>query len=636
MLQAMREKAQGWIAWVIVVLIALTFILFWGGGSFFTPAGDQSKTVAKVNGEEISLSMLEKQYEQLLRQPNSNLKHLSPNAIKAKILDSIIDETLITQGAKDLGLKVSEHRIDSQIRALPIFHENGVFSINQYKRFLMNMNLSERELKEMFTKQLLQQQLYSALASTSFVIEPDFNAFMNYFFQKRSYRYTKVERQKFADTIKVSDDEVNEFYEANTQDFYTPEKVSLEYVALNLEEVKNSYTPEPDQIKQYYNENKALFNEPERRSLAHIYIQVANDASEEEISDADKKIKAIYQRLTKGESFEDLAKSESDDVQTKNKGGSLDWIVRGEIGIPAFEAVAFNLEKGKYSEPTRTDFGFHIIKLLDLTEEKVLAFDEVKDKVTAQLQTRWAEDEIINRIDKLTNLSYDYPDTLQPIVDEMGLTVEKTALFTQENPENIKELNTPKVVEVAFSEYVKDQGNNSDLIQLDDQNYVVFRIAERVPSALKPLSEVKASIQSLLVYQKSSDQAELAAKAILDKLKSNTVEEDKLISEFAWQESKNITLTSTEEDRYILDTVFKLARPSQKTGVSAEVTQLVNSDYAVVWLTDVENGKLNDAKPEEIAQLKEHVLRQAGELDFTLYTKSLEQKAKIKREDFTS
>ncbi len=638
MLQVMREKAQGWIAWVIVVLITLTFVLFWGGGSFLTPSGDPRKAVATVNGEKIFLFSVEKQYEQLLRQPNSNLSHLSPNVIKSKILDSIIEETLIKQGAENLGLKVSPQRVDSQIRALPIFHENGIFSIDNYKRFLINMNWSEREFKDMLIKQLLQQQLYSALASTHFIVEPDFNAFLNYFFQKRNYRHTVVDRQKLADTIKISERDIKDFYEKNSKDFYTAEQVSLDYITLSLDEIKNSYEPDLESVKQHYNENERLFNEPERRLLAHIYIQLADDASEKEIATANEKIEALYQRLEKGESFEALAKAESDDNETKSKGGKLDWIVKGEIGIPEFESAAFDLTKGLYSQPVRTDFGFHIIKVIDITAEKMIAFEDVKAKVIAQLQKRWAEDEIINRIDKMTNLSYDYPDTLQPIADEMNLTIKQTALFERKGIVDVKVLNHPKVAESAFSEYVKDRGNNSELVQLDENSYVVFRVSERLEPKLKNLSEVNASIESLLVYQRSNEQAEIQAKAILDKLKSglNHSDQEKLLAEFSWKESKDIGLTSSEEDRFVLEAVFALPRPKADASISASVTQLVNSDYAIIWLTDVLPGKREDIKPEEITQLKEHLVRQAGELDFTLYTKSLLQKAKIDKKDLTS
>jgi len=637
MLQVMREKAQGWIAWVIVVLIALTFVLFWGGGSFFSQSGDPSKAVATVNGEKISLFSVEKQYEQLLRQSNSNLSHLAPSEIKSKILDSIVEETLIKQGAENLGLKVSPHRVDSQIRALPIFHENGVFSIDNYKRFLINMNLSERELKDMFTKQLLQQQLYSALASTNFIVEPDFNAFMNYFFQKRSYKYTVVDRQALAEKIKVSEQDVKDFYEKNSKDFYTPERVSLDYLTLSLDDIKNNYSPNSESVKQHYNDNKQLFNEPERRLLAHIYIQLANDAGEKEVASANEKINVVYQRLEKGESFEDIAKSDSEDKETKNKGGQLDWIVKGEIGIPEFESAAFELTKGLYSQPIRTDFGFHIIKAIDIIPEKVLPFDEVKDKVISQLQSRWAEDEIINRIDKMTNLSYDYPDTLQPISEEMDLTIRQTALFEREGKIDVDILNHPKVSKLAFSEYIKDEGNNSELVQLDEQNYVVFRVADRVAPKLKALSDVRSNIESLLIYQRSNEQAELQAKAILEKLKSSSSKEaqDKILAELDWKESKDIGLTSSEEDRFVLEKVFELPRPNAKESVSAGVTQLVNSDYAIIWLDEIKPGKTEDINPEEIAQLKEHLICQAGELDFTLYTKSLLQKSNIHKESLT-
>lgn len=633
MLQAMREKAQGWIAWVIVVLIALTFIIFWGGGSFLDPTGQSSEPAAVVNGEMIPTKVVERQYQQIISQPNANVGHLSPEEIKAKILDSLIEEVLLKQGAEKLGLRVSPHRIDSTLKQLPIFQDNGVFSPVLYQRFMMSMGMTEKELKSLFEQQLLQQQLYSAVAGTNFMIEPDIKAFTDYFFQKRSFKYTVVEREQYAEQVSVSDDEIKTFYDENNKDFYTDELVKLEYVLLSLDDLKKDFVPDDKGLKQYYETNLELYRKPERRLLAHIYLQVAPDAKKDKVQAAKQNIEKIYQQLQNKVAFEELAKEFSDDKQTKDKGGKLDWIVKGEIGIPEFEKVAFSLKKGEYSQPLKTDYGFHIIKLIDQQDEKVQPFAEVKQKVKEQMQTRKAEEQIITKVDRLTNLAYDYPDSLMPIQEEMGINVQKSDFFSNNQAAEIddKVLSHPKVVEAAFSEYVKLQGNNSDTIKLDDSNYAVIRVVDNKEPELKPLAEVKESIHSLMLFQKTNEKAEAAANEILKQLKS-TNNIDTILNQYQWKETSGISLNSDEEDRYILETVFQLKRPQNAKEISADVAQLVNSDYAVIWLSDVEFEKADNLNKQEVEQLRNYLEKQAGELEFILYTKALNEQAKIDKE----
>lgn len=624
MLQALREKAQGWIAWVIVILIALTFILFWGSGSFLSPDTQSSaSTVATVNGQKVMLQELESRYETLSQQRQSVSK-LDSSLIKKQLLDNLIEEKLFIQTSAKLGFRVNPTRIEQIIYESPLFQQNGQFSADAYRRFLYGMNLTDKAFRSLLKEQLLQQQLYSSLAYTSFVVEPEIDSFVKFYTQKRSFKYTTIHRKDFIGT--VSDDDIKKYYDENTTQFYTPEKVAVEFVRLNADDLKTKFHADDNQLRAYHKENSALFNEPERRLPAHIMIQIPRNAEADLEVKTKEKIKDIQAKLKSGESFDSLASQYSDDTQTKQQGGKLEWIVKGEIGLPELEQAIFALKKGEVSQVIRTDYGIHIIKLLDLEAEKVHAFETVKDKVLAAMRERWVEDEIVNLADQLANMAYDYPDSLLPIADKLGLAVNHTGLFDRALGPVAQDLNTKEFIEAAFSDYVKNAGNNSDLIKLDDKSYVVLRVSESVPAAPKDFASVKDDINAMLVYEKSNANAMAQAELLLKAIRSG--DKSELLEKQQWTEKSAITREDTKMDRFLLATVFDLPRSIDNKTV-AELSQLENSDYAVIWLTEILDGTQSDLTA-SMPEVQEHLVRQMGELEFKLLGKDLKHSAKIK------
>lgn len=626
MLQALREKAQGWIAWVIVVLIALTFILFWGSGSFLSSDTQSSaSTVATVNGQKIMLQELESRYETLSQQ-NQGVSKLDPSLIKKQLLDNLIEEKLLIQASAKLGFRVSPTRIDQIIYAAPLFQQDGQFSAEAYRRVLNGMNLNDKAFRSLLTEQLLQQQLFSSLAYTSFIVEPEVDSFVKFYTQKRSFKYTIVQRKDFIDAVSVSDDDIKKYYDENTAQFYTPEKIAVEFVRLNADSLKAKFQADDNQLKAYHKENSALFNDPERRLPAHIMIQIPRNAEADLDAKAKEKIQEIQAKLKTGESFDNLVSQYSDDTQTKQHGGKLEWIVKGEIGLPELEQAIFSLKKGEVSQPIRTDYGIHIVKLLDVDAEKIHAFETVKDKVLAAMRERWAEDEIVNLADQLANMAYDHPDSLLPIADKLGLAVNRTELFDRALGPVDQALNTKAFIDAAFSDYVKNDGNNSDLIKLDDKSYVVLRVSESVPAAPKDFASVKDDIKAMLIYERSNANTMAQAESLLKAIRSG--DQPELLEKYQWTEKSAIGREDTNVDRFLLTSVFDLPRSTDNKAV-ADLSQLENSDYAVVWLTEILDGTQNDLAV-NIPEVQEHLVGQMGELEYKLFGKELSHSAKIK------
>lgn len=626
MLQELREKAQGWIAWVIVILIALTFILFWGSGDFFSSGQSSSQTIAIVNGDKITAQDLESRYENVIRQQDSALAKLEPEVVKKQLLDNLIEEKTLIQSAEKMGLVVSPHRVDMFIRNSPIFIKDGHFSREAYYRFLNGMGVSDKDFKEMLATQLLQQQLYAGFANTAFVVESEIENFLQYYKQKRSFKYTTLSKKDFEPTD-ISEEEIKTYYDNNIDQFYTPEKIAIEYVKLDLDELKAKYQPEDALLKTFYQDNLYLFTDAEKRLPAHILIQLSKDANDEEIAQAKSKISELESRLKEGDEFELLAKQYSDDAGTKEEGGRLDWIVKGEIGLPDFDNEVFKLAKGEVSKPIKTEYGYHLVKMLDIKEEQKHSFDEVKDQVLQAVQERWAEDEMINLADQAANLAYEHPDSLLPIADKLDLNIYQTPLFDRKTGPNDLLVNHALVLDAAFSDYVKMDANNSDIIKVNDNVYIILRVTESIPSQLESLEAVSADIKAILVDKHSREMAKTAA----ERMKQELLAKPQSFSDIDWIEKIAVTRTDSGIEPSLLSSAFEFPRIHEEETV-VEVVQLENGDYALLWLMDIIDDNNEDLSDFERSQLEEQLAQQLGELDFLLFAKERFNKASIKNE----
>lgn len=629
MLQRLRDKAQGWAAWVIIGMIAVTFVLF-GTGSLFD-TNSRQQVVAKVNGTKITSQELDTVYLRYSHQPGAeSLSALDPNAVKKELLQAMIEETIMVKTAFDLGMRISPPRITSIITGTPLFQENGQFSMRSYQQFLLNGNYTDAGFKNLLKDSLLKQELQQGLIQTAFSLPVDIEALVKYMLQKRELRSLIIAATPFAKNVKLTEEEIKRYYDEHLKDFATEEKVSVEYVHLSLAELKNQHQPTPEEIKSYYHENISLFSEPKRVRVEHILIAAPKDADAKAIEDAQTKIKDLQKRLKAGESFEELAKKYSDDKATKPMGGDLKWFEAGEM-IPEFEKEAFALEKkGQISEPVRTEFGFHLIKLIDKQDPVPRPFARVEEEIVAKMKQQWAEEQLINLADEMTALAYDHPDSLQSIQDKLKLPIKKSELFTRQQVLKDPILQHPTVITAAFSPTVKDDKNNSDLLKLDDENYLLLRVAEQIPSEQKPLDQVKQAIEQRLI----TDESEKLAKNEADKI-VNTIVKDKepiakVLTQYPWKEL-NLTRSVNNQSASLIEAAFSMPRPQSEEDRVLKITRLENGDFAVLWLIKVTDGDNKEIPKEELVKYTLALNKHYGELEYELFAKELTRTAHVKK-----
>lgn len=630
MLQNLRDKAQGWMAWVIVGLICLTFVLF-GAESLFRSSGDRKQVVvAKVNGAKISGFDLDTAYQQFIRQPaNESVGLLDPHFVKKELLQSLIDETVLLHAAQDVGMRISPALIQSTLSTIPFLNQGGQFSFENYQQFLHNTQLTDRGFRALLRDSLLKQQLQQGIIQTSFSLPNELKELVKFFLQKRDFRYLTFAQGPFVQKVTITEDEIKKYYDEHQKDFMTNEEISLEYVHLSLDGLLKKYNPTEKELHSFYEQNLALFKEPEKVHVKHILVAVGQNADNQSLDKANERIKEIQQKLKEGQSFEKLASEYSEDKASAQNGGELGWFTRGEM-VPKFENAAFALEKaGQISEPIRTQFGFHLIKLIEKQADKQKTFAQAKNDIIEKIKQQWAEEQLANMGDEMATLAYDHPDSLLPIAEKLSLPIEKTELFTQQAGPKEALLQQPAVLAAAFSASVKEDKNNSDILKLDDNSYLVVRAAKYISAKQKPLNDVTADIQDNLLKEKSQALAQQQAQVLYQQLTQSKKEElSAKLAQHSWQEERDAGRSTSNNE--LLEAVFSMPRPQNDEAVF-QVAQLENGDSVLIWLTKVTDGSEDTLTAEQKENYQTALTQNIGQLEYALYATHLFKAADVKK-----
>ncbi|WP_160838302.1 MULTISPECIES: peptidylprolyl isomerase [Aeromonas] len=625
MLDKLREGAQGKVAKVILGLIILSFALA-GVGSYLN--GPARTAPATVNGNDISAPALENAYRneraRMESQMGEAFNQLAANPDYMKqfrrgVLDRLIDQALIDDKARSLGLRVSDEQIKQAIVAMPEFAENGKFSNDRYLQLIRRAGMTPEMFRDSLRQDMVRQQLMGAVLGSEFALKGEAEQLDRLYNQTRDLRLIRLAASAYVDGIEVSDAEVEQFYKANSARFMNDETVKVDYLLLDAANLgKNIKVTEQD-AQDYYDQHQDLFQRPERRQVAHILIPFGKDEKA-----AEQKAEAVLAKAKAGDDFAALAKADSSDTFSAKKGGELDWFEKGVMD-PAFEKAAFALAKaGDLSAVVKSPFGFHIIKLLAVEPAKTKPFVDVMSDTIARLQSEKAKEQFFAEQQKMADSSFENPDSLDLTAEAMGLQVQSTGYFSQADAP--APLNDPKVLSVAFSEQLRDDNTNSDVIELADGKALVLHIMGHQPKAAKPLAEVKEQVITAIKHDKASEVARGKAQGLLDKLKAGeNVQADLTALGLKVDTHTSVSRFAQEMDQNLVTQVFRMPHPTDGKP-SVELVTEANGDRVVVALDKVNVIK----EPSQMVSLLQGQLGQGkAQADYKSLIDELRKAAKI-------
>ncbi|WP_415903410.1 SurA N-terminal domain-containing protein [Neptuniibacter sp. QD29_5] len=625
MLQSIRDNSQGIIAKIIVGLIAVTFALFGVESLVSLTAG--SNAPATVNGEEISQQDLyqgvQLQRRQMLSQmgEDADPSLLDDGLISNMVLEGLIEQSVLVQSAQNQGLTFSDAMIDQLILSTKEFQLDGKFDRAQFEATLRNAGLTPLMYRDIVRKEKVTEQERIAFMLSAFTLPNELNSLNVLQNQTRDLRYFTLPADNVRAEITVSDEQISEYYAENSSQFMTEEQVAIEYLLLERSALEAGIEVSDDEIQAAYQQLVDTFQAQEQRHSAHIFIEISEQQDD---AAAKAKIVAIAERLKAGEAFEDLAKSESQDPASAEMGGDLGINEKGVFSTD-FEDALYALEKGSVSEPVRSEFGYHLIKLVDLVESEVPAFAQAEAELRSDLLNQKAEEEYVEQLERLADVSFSSGDLVEPS-EELELEIQKTELFARSGNEDAITSNA-KILAVAFDQELINEGLNSTPVELDSGRSVVLRVVEHQLPREKAQDEVADQIRAILVEQQVVAAMTEKANAIVAQLAegaelATVAEGNEVVAQPAVNRSQR------ELPQELLTAAFKMVKP--QSGSTYAAVDAVDGSKLIIALDAIGQQDI-ELQEDEIRFMGMMLNNRQGQQDYQDHLTQLKAKAEIEK-----
>lgn len=624
MLMTIRDKAQGWIAWAIVILISIPFAL-WGIQEYLGVGSEP--VMAKVNDIEITEREVERSAFQLRSQLRENLgasydADMFPESmLRNQVLEQRIQELLVEQAAAELGLRAGDAMVRQTIMSIPAFQVDGQFNPDVYRRAVQLRGTTEQGFEEQIRSSLVVTQLQQSVQGSSFVTA-DFTVDAGRLAQqKRKIAYLLLNEAQLSQKPAVDEGEIKSFYEQNRDQFMSEEMVKLEYLLLSLDTIANTIEANDSELREFYADHRSEFDVADKKRISHILFEFPLDVADDEKQQIIARAEDARARLEQGENFAQLAEELSDDIGSASQGGDLGYLEAGFFD-KAFENAAVALSLNEVSQPVITRFGVHLIKVTELQKGSDADFDSLKAEIEKRYLETQASQMFFDYAERLGILSYESPDSLVPAAEELGLQIIESDWITRDGGEG--PLASPKVTGAAFSEEALSQGFNSEPLELSNNELLVLRVVQHREPALTPLDQVRAEIEQRLQNRTIREALQVEAEKLLGELKQGT----SLISiadsyAVSLQQPAAIGRGDKTIAPEIVDTAFSMPRDSDRLPVYA--SRLLADSVALIELREVIDGELGGQQQ----ALADILSEQQGSAEFRLLIESLREKADI-------
>lgn len=611
MMDRIREGSTGLVVKIILGLIIFSFV-FAGVGSYLV--GGSQPLAAKVGEREITRNDFEQVYQNERNRMQSQLGEYFSTLLgdpayveqfRKSVLDRMVNDALLDNQAQDLGLRVSDEQIRQAIISMPQFQKDGKFDEEIFNISLRRAGFSSESFAEYLRQDLVRNQLVLALESTEFTLSNEVEAQNALETQQREIRTITLNTADFANQAEISEGEITEYYNANKQQFIRPEQVKVAYIELSGDSLKSQAPITEQEVTEYYQANKDKYSTQEKREVSHILIKG---------DEADAQ--AVLARLDAGEDFATVAKEDSQDIPTAKEGGSLGWIERGVID-PEFEDATFQLVNvGDHSGLVKSAFGYHIIQLDGVEAPTTKPLAEVSVEIKAFLVDEHAADAFYSLQTELAEKAFESPDSLDDAAETVNEKIITSDFFSQVDAPTA--LSSSAVLQAIYSSEVKEDGLNSDVIEIAPEHIVVVRVEDVREEMVLPLEDVKSAVIARLSQSKGEQKSlELAQGVIgaLDKGDMNYLSENAL----SFTEAKMITRADE-----LANDIYRLQKPEQGQSTYAQVIDR-QGNHVIVALDGVLELN-NDAMIEQVAT---RLLRTQTQQDLTATLDTLKANADI-------
>lgn len=510
---------------VLFVLIIPSFVLF-GVDRY---QGDQKgEKVARVDGHDITRPEWDMQHrnevDRIRRQsPNIDPTLLDSDAARYATLERMVRDRVLAAAAAKTNMTVSEERLTrlfAEDAGLASFRTaDGRFD---RERFQMATGQTPEQYEAAVRGSMATQQVLLGVTGTAFATPAQAQPTLDAFFDRREVQIARFNPADFKSKVTVSDADIEAYYKDHTAQFQAPEQASVEYLVLDMDAAKKNISVSDADLKSYYEQNSARFGTPEERRASHILITAPPSAPKAERDAARAKAEQLLAEVKKAPAtFGAVARKNSQDPGSAEKGGDLDFVSRGAMVKP-FEDALFALKKGEISSIVETEFGYHIIKLDDIKPGVVQPFEQARAAIENEVRGQQATQEFAKAAEAFTDAVYQQPDSLQPAADKLKLTIQKASNVARTPaPGATGPLASANFIKALFSPDTLERKHNTEAIEIGPNQLASGRIVQYAPARTVPLAEVKDKVRTQLVAEKAAALAKAEGEAKLAAWRSN-------------------------------------------------------------------------------------------------------------------
>lgn len=611
MLQAFRTHKR-WMMFIAMIFIIPSFVVT--GIYSYNRMSDSENDLATVGDTSITMMDFDNAKRQYLdnfrRQMGQSFK---PNMLdtaeaRASILAALISDRAISLEIASEYMNVGEADAINLVKQAPAFQRDGKFSTEAYQQFLNSMGKSDEQFVLELRRDLTRQMLLSAVSQTTQASNTVAQRIHDLLTEERTIRTFEIKPTAFLKSVSVTDAEAQSYYDQNKSLFAVPESVDIEYVVLSPESYKNIKASEDD-IKTFYEQNLQRFSTPEERRASHILIAVNNEKTD---PDAKKEADEIYKQLQADPSkFAQLAKSKSADPGSARQGGDLGFFQKGMM-VPEFDNAVFSGKKGDLIAPVKTQFGYHIIKIVDVKPAQAKPLKEVRAEIEALYQQQAAIRAFAEDAENFSNMVYEQSESLQPVAERFGLKIQTVKNVTRDFED---QLINPNVIEALYGYDVLEDKRNSNAIEVASNTLLSARVTAHHKQTVKTFDDVKGDIVATLKNQKATEAARAQGSADIAKL---------LDKKSASGKFGDKTVSSRERPgAYAYEVVTAALRPDANKLPTYTGVQTQDGSYFVI---EVQSSKKIEASPEQLAMRKAELAQLYSNPEQAAFISGLETK----------
>lgn len=652
MLQALRDKTSGWIALVIVGILAIPFAFFgmeqymFQNNASYAARVEAPPTwwrsapdlwpVRKVfwRTEEIGANDFRNEFEQS-RQQQREAEGEQFDALafesmenKRRILDRLIDQAALRLFADSAGIAVSDVQVRREIEAIPAFQVEGRFDPQRYQLALQSQvpARTPQQFQELIRQSLQQSLVPVQVAQSAFVAPAELDRVMTLLGERRDVSFV-VLPPPAPDTGAIGAEAIRDWYQGHARDYMAPEQVTIEYVEVDGAALPAPPAPDEAALRARYAQEQARFVEPEQRLVSHILVRVEEGADAAARQAAEQEAARLAEQARQpGADFAALARAHSDDPGSSDAGGDLGWVEQGTMAGP-FDEALFAMQSGEVRGPVETDFGWHVIQLRETRSGQQVGFDEARETL-AEEQAAADRDRAFNElVGRLVDQVYRNPGSLAPAAREASLPVRKLGPFARGQGTGIAA--NEAVQRAAFSEALVQDGTASDPIEIGPNHSVLIRVVEHRPARARPLAEVRDEVVAAIRRDRAAKAAASAAEAMVAKLRGGeTLAALAAMRELSPQTLTNVPRGAPAPDPAATEAYFDAPAPAAGKSSAGQVA-LADGSHVVFTVDKVTPGDPKEASAQERQMLQQQLAAMRGNEAATGLLQDLRKRMKV-------